>query len=141
VYAPHEPHLCRALRELMMRELPNTYCGILLGNFNMVGRRSDKSDTCSKYMPHIERLLFNSLKDTLQVLDPPLTMPSLLYFWDNGRQDSSRIIARLDRMYTCSDLVKKVVYRIRGNPGEFTLYIHTNHVRTRFWTPYLLLEI
>lgn len=118
IYALHEPHPRRVLWESMARELPNTCRWILLGDFNMVERRVDKSSTCGKSMPNIERLLFNSLKDSLHVVEPPLTMPSLLFSWDNARQNSSRIMARLDRIYIFTDPVKVVEYRIRGDSSR-----------------------
>jgi len=76
----------------------------MLGNFNMVERKSDKSGASSRTILAIERLFFNRLKDSLQISEAPLTTPSLTFSWNNTRSDSSRILARLDRFYIFPEL-------------------------------------
>lgn len=119
LYAPNKPHTCRILWETLARELP-TSCGwVMLGDFNMVERRGDKSNICGKMLPAQERLLFNSLKDTILVSEPPLTSSSLIYSWDNSRANGARVLARLDRYYIFPDSPpnsrKVLEYRIRGD--------------------------
>lgn len=83
----------------MIRELPDTCRWILLGDFNMVERRSDKSSVNSRSILAQEKSVFTDLKDVLHVHEEPFTSPSLLYSWDNGRADGARVMARLDRIY------------------------------------------
>lgn len=99
IYAPTEPQPRKVLWETLAHELPITCRWILLGDFNMVERHSDKFSQSSRSLSAPERLLFNGLKDTLQVEECSRTNPSLSYSWDNGRSGSARVMARLDRVY------------------------------------------
>jgi hypothetical protein len=47
-------------------------------------------------VPLAERLLFNDLKSRLYLAEPPRSLDSLRYSWDNLRQDGCRILPRLD---------------------------------------------
>jgi len=119
LYALVESHARKVLWETMTRELPNSCRWILLGDFNMVEKRSDKSSSSGRSILAHERRLFNTLKDTLQVQEDPLTSPSLLFSWDNARIGNDRVMARLDRVYIFSDTntshKKLLEYRIRGD--------------------------
>jgi len=77
IYAPHESHSRRMLWEFLSRELPNTW--IMIGDFNTVEFRADKSSMRGRTMPALERLIFNGLKEALQVSGPPRTLPSLIH--------------------------------------------------------------
>lgn len=91
----------------------------MLGDYNMVERKADKSSLCGKTMPAQERLLFNALKESIQVAEYPRTVPTLTYSWDNARSDGARVMARLDRVYVFPDSPtsrrKILQYRIRGD--------------------------
>jgi hypothetical protein len=77
----------------------------------------DWSSTCGRSISAPGRLIFNSLKDFLQVSEEPLTLPSLQYSWDNARGDKARVMARFDRCYLfLKSLVshrKLIEYKIR----------------------------
>lgn len=103
VYAPCDPHLRRLRWETMTTEISNTCRWITLGDFNMVERRIDKSSSWGKILPTLEWLVFNTLKDSIQVSKSPLTFPSMTYSWDNLRGDGSWVLAQLDRCYIILD--------------------------------------
>jgi len=129
----------------MLRELPDNCRWILLGDFNMVKRRSDKSSASGRSISSHERRLFNELKDVLHVQEELLTSPSLLYSWDNAKVDGDRVMARLDRIYLFSKSVnshrKVLEYRIRGDhfrsdhsPVSFILEIAKPPSRPSHWS-------
>lgn len=103
----------------MSRDLPSSCRWILIGDFNMVERRCDKSSSGGSTLSSHERLLFDGVKQALQVEEAPLTQPSLIYSWDNARADAARIMARLDRCYIFPDspaAPRRVLdYCIRGD--------------------------
>lgn len=119
LYAPTHHHPRRILWETISREIPNSCRWIMLGDYNMVERRADKSSLCGKTMPAQERLLFNALKTSIQVEEYPKTSPTLSYSWDNARRDGDRLMARLDRIYLFPDSPgsqRKILdYRIIGD--------------------------
>jgi hypothetical protein len=97
-----------------------TCCWILVGNYNMVEFRCDKTNQCGKLLPQHERLLLAALKAHLQLHEPPRTMGSLPFLWDNLRWDGARILAKLDRLYTsipahASGNPTVTMYTIRGD--------------------------
>lgn len=118
IYAPNDPQARKILWETLAHELPTTYRWVMLGNFNRVERRCGKSNG-SRPVSAQERLLFNELKDILQVEEYPLTSPSLTYSWDNSSSDSARNMARLDRCYlfpkSFSYRCQLLEYRIKGD--------------------------
>jgi hypothetical protein len=65
----------------------------------MVECRQDKTNQCGRMVPLTERALFNAMKTYLQVSDNPRSPSSQKFSWDNLRQDGSRVLARLDRIY------------------------------------------
>lgn len=108
------------LWETLLSELPRTCRWILVGDFNVVESRSDKSTLCGRIMVGRERTLFLALLSSLGVVDYPRSAGSLLFSWDNARMHGSRVMARLDRIYTFSPghsiLDRKIVeYVIRGD--------------------------
>lgn len=116
----------------------------MLGDFNMVEKRRDKSRDSHRTLSASERLSFNGLKDTLQVSEYLLTNPSLSYSWDNARTDNSRIMARLDRIYLFPDSPtrqrKILEYRIKGDntrsdhsPVTLTLELSTPCKQPNRW--------
>lgn len=79
IYAPVDTPSHKILWESISRELPNNCRWILLGDFNMVEKRSDKSSSRGNSISGVERRLFNSMKDALGVCEEPLTLPSLSF--------------------------------------------------------------
>lgn len=118
ICVPNDPLARKILWETLARELPTTCRWIMIGDFNMVERLSDKSNGGHSISAQI-RLLFNGLKDILQVEEYPLTSPSLTYSWDNSRSDLARTMARLDRCYlfpkSPSCRRQLLEYKIKGN--------------------------
>lgn len=99
IYAPNDsPSRC-VLWETMARELPQTCRWILLGDFNMVEYRADKSCQSATMVPSRERTLFDAMKVALRVADNPRSPGSLKYSWDNNRQGEHHSLARLDMIY------------------------------------------
>lgn len=93
IYAPNSAHERCVLWELLIATLPRTCRWVLAGDFNNVETRQDKSKTCGRLIPNMERRLFNTMKEILQVTDNPRDVGSLQYSWDNARQDGSRVLA------------------------------------------------
>jgi hypothetical protein len=85
--------------EALMIELPTTYKWILAIDFNMVEHRKDKTNQCGRMIPLAERVLFNAMKIHLQVGDNLCSPNSQKFNWNNLRNDGSRVLARLDRIY------------------------------------------
>jgi len=144
VYAPTDPNPCKALWETLACELPSSCRWILLGDFNMVERRVDKSGASSRTLSAPERLLFNGLKDSLHISEVPLTLPNLSFSWDNARIGNSRIMAKLDRVYVFNELLenprKILEYCIKGDhsrsdhsPVTFTLKLAPSPSRPSRW--------
>lgn len=65
IYAPNDSFGQCLLWEAMTHELPNTCRWVLLGDFNMVESRTDKTRQNSSMIPHRERILFDAMKSTL----------------------------------------------------------------------------
>jgi len=103
VYAPCNSLARHHLWETMSNDLPTSCHWIMIGDFNMVELRIDKSSSCGEILLGPEHLLFNALKDTIQVLEFPWTSPNMTYSWDNFRSDGARVLARLDRCYIFPD--------------------------------------
>ena len=104
----------------MAHDLPASCRWLLIGDFNMVKDRSDKTRQGSVLAPARERLLFEAMKVALNVEDHPRSNGSLRYSWDNNRAQEARVLARLDRMYlfnaTASDPTRTLLqYCIKGN--------------------------
>ncbi|KAG0605467.1 hypothetical protein M758_9G061900 [Ceratodon purpureus] len=120
LYAPNDSPTRCLLWETLARDLPDTCRWMLLGDFNMVEGRSDKTRQCSALIPARERLLFDAMKVALNVHDNPRSAGSLKYSWDNNRDQEARVLARLDRLYlfhaTARDPHRSLLqYSIKGN--------------------------
>lgn len=100
IYAPNSSLDRCHLWEDMTRELPGHSRWILTGDFNMFESRSDKNRPSASMVPMRERELFDVMKRILRVEDTPRTPGSLKFSWDNGRQQGTRALARLDKVYT-----------------------------------------
>lgn len=100
IYAPNESSARCQLWEKMEQELPHSCRWILIGDFNMVESRLDKTRQTAAMIPYRERLLFEGMKSALHVEDNIISPGSLKYSWDNNRPGLPRSLARLDRMYT-----------------------------------------
>jgi hypothetical protein len=104
----------------MTHQLPNVDRWVLLGDFNMVERRADKTNQCGKMLPQRERIVFEAMLNRLNVSELPRSQGSMTFSWDNCRWDGTRILARLDRMYMFPDPLPSGVsplelYSIKGD--------------------------
>lgn len=99
LYAPNESPARCLLLESLARDLSRTCRWLVMGDFNMVEHRADKTRQCPTMIPHRERLLFNAMKSALQVEDHPRSANSLRFSWDNNPPQEARTLARLDRLY------------------------------------------
>lgn len=88
-----------------------------MGDFNMVEACRDKSSLCGRIIGGRERILFNALKDALRLAEPARADNSLLYTWDNGRANGTRVFARLDRCNAFQPTADQSIsnYRINGD--------------------------
>jgi hypothetical protein len=106
-----------------MTTLPTSCRWIVIGDFNMVEARQDKTNPCGRLVPNGERLIFQALKAHFQIFDYPRSPTSARFSWDNFRPDGRHILARLDRYYlfTATQIRKILSYVIRGD------YSWSNH--------------
>lgn len=65
----------------------------------MVESRSDKTNACSCLIPLQKWSFFFSLKRHLNIFESPRT-GGVKFSWDNLRDDGTRVLARLDKIYT-----------------------------------------
>ncbi|KAG0595482.1 hypothetical protein M758_UG169900, partial [Ceratodon purpureus] len=79
VYAPNDSLSRCLLWEEIARTLSRTCRWILMGDYYMVEQRGDKSRHCHTLMPSRERVLFDVLKDTLQIEEHPRSSQSLKF--------------------------------------------------------------
>jgi hypothetical protein len=89
-----------------------------VGDFNMVEIRLDKINQCGRIIPTVERIIFKTMKNHLQVSDSPRSLNSKKISWNNLRSDGSKILARFDRLYVFQEFGnmprKLLSYRICG---------------------------
>jgi hypothetical protein len=124
VYAPNDSGARCELWTTLAIELPQADRWILLGDFNMVENRQDKSNACGRLLPMRERILFDALKEQLNITDFPRTRGGAQYTWDNGRMTNCRFMARLDRLYMFRDTLP-------DGRRPLALYtIHSDNVRS-----------
>ena len=100
IYAPHSSTERCALWGELLEVLPRDCRWILAGDWNFVERRVDKSSSRASSVTEIERRVFQELKEALQVEDSFPASSRLRYTWDSQHRDRSRVLARLDRIYT-----------------------------------------
>lgn len=98
IYVPNDSPARCLLWKALPRELSQACRLILLGDFNMVERRADKTRQNASMIPMCERILFNALKTSLNVDDPPQSAHSLPYSWHN-MPNIARFLARLYQCY------------------------------------------
>jgi hypothetical protein len=119
IYTPNESSHRIRLWEALMTDLPNTCRWTLVGDFNMVELRQDKTSKCGGMLPLAEPATFMAMKSHLQVSNNALSPSSQKFSWDNLRQDGSRVLARLDHVYLFQAIGttsrKLVSYRICGD--------------------------
>ena len=65
VYAPNETGARTQLWGELLSSLPHSCRWLLLGDFNFVERRQDKTSTCGRFIPSTKRLVFDALKSHL----------------------------------------------------------------------------
>ena len=76
---------------------PPTNCRWLIAsNFNFVESRQNKMNASSRLVPLQERLVFGALKLFLNVDEPPRSIGSQRFSWDNYRTNGQRILAQVD---------------------------------------------
>ena len=128
----------------LLTSLPHICRWILLGDFNFVDRREDKSSAYGRLIPLVERLVLDALKSHLKVDEPARSLGSLRFSWDNFRLDGSRILAHLDRFYVFSPTAfanrKVTSYQIQGDAAwsnhflmELTLCLEDGGPRLSRW--------
>ena len=115
IYALNDPLYRCILWETLLRELPRHRKWIVMGDFNMVEARIDKSFQCSRMISGHEKMLFNALKDAFMIQEPTREVNGLSYTWDNLRFNGVRILAKLDRCYSFTLDARRLVIRCRIN--------------------------
>jgi endonuclease/exonuclease/phosphatase family metal-dependent hydrolase len=114
------------LWEELIRVLPRDCRSILVGDFNFVEHRWDKSSICGKMISEGEKAVFSLLTSTLGVEDNFSPNESIRFSWYNKRQGGVRIMARLDRVYSFQAVALSpspiVEYEIRGDS------VHSDHL-------------
>jgi hypothetical protein len=126
LYASTESPTRIELWEELIRVLPRDCRSVLVGDFNFVENRVDKSSICGKLIPPGEKLVFTQLTSLLGVADNYQLNGALQFTWDNKRQDGSRVMARLDRIYafqgTAPGAEPVEEYLIKGDS------VHSDHL-------------
>jgi exonuclease III len=89
--------------------LPRDCQTTLLGDFNFVERREDRSSQCGKLISVGERFIFAQLTALLGIEDRFPSSGPTKCSCDNGRRDGMRILAQLDRFYTFQPATSGVV--------------------------------
>lgn len=84
----------------LIDSLPQNCRWTLAGDWNMVPEPRDKTSRNGRTISDSEKLSFNDLLSSLVVHDTFEPSNGLRYTWDNHRRDHSRIMARLDIIYT-----------------------------------------
>jgi exonuclease III len=126
VYASTEARVRTDLWGELLASLPRDCKWLMVGDWNVVERRVDKSTSCGKIMTDGEKFVFEQLLSALKVEDAfPNTSP-IKYSWDNKRRDGVRVLARLDRIYSFQppslDSQPMSEYYIRGDSN------HSDHL-------------
>lgn len=105
IYAPHSSPIVRAqLWQDLVRALHPDFRWILCGDWNMVESHKDKSSSCGHILSGMEKFEFDRLKAHCQVEDYFNYSSPLNFSWDNKRKDGPRVLARLDRFYSFTNL-------------------------------------
>jgi endonuclease/exonuclease/phosphatase family metal-dependent hydrolase len=103
----------------LIRVLPRDCRSILVGDFNFVENRTNKSSMCGKLIPVGEKIVFTQLTSLLGVEDNFSPSGPIRFTWDNKRRDGMRVLARLDRIYvfqaTAPGLEPVEEYVIKGD--------------------------
>ena len=145
IYAPNGSYGRCLLWEAMAQSLPFKCRWLLLGDFNMVESRGDKTQPTTTMIPQRERLLFASIKDAFQVKDNPRSLLSQRFFWNNNRPGEGRSVSWLELIYlfhrTLGESHRSLLdYRIKGNvtrsdhlPVIATLQLAHQTTRQSYW--------
>jgi exonuclease III len=106
----------------LSRVLPRDCRSVLLGDFNFVENKEDKSSLCGRLISDRKRLIFMQLKMELGVTDEFPPTNTIKYSWDNRRNDGVRILERLDRIYSFQALTPGIEavedYHIKGDSAH-----------------------
>ena len=132
VYTPHSSHERCLLWEELLTSLPRDCRWVFSGDWNFVERAIDKSNLKESIMSEMEKRVFGELKDTFQVQDLFPTSNRICFSWDSKRQDGSRVMAHLDRLYAFNfngAITTGTNYRIIGG------CVHSDHlpIWRRLW--------
>lgn len=100
VYASTDSVERIALWEELSTVLPRDCRSILVGDYNFVERREDKSNLCGKLVSEGEKVVFTQLTAMLGIEDKYSSTCLVKFSWDNRRCDGVQVLARLDRIYT-----------------------------------------
>ena len=90
----------------------------LVGDWNFVENRRDKSSNCGRLASEYKKLVFLNLITALQVEDWFPSSNRICYSWDNKRRNGEQVLARLDRVYAFLDVggqQKMTHYEILGD--------------------------
>ncbi len=98
IYAPNDMAKICMFWVLMIKELPKDCRWNLSGGFKMVEHHSNKTNECGRTIIDKESLLWEAMKNSLNVIKHPRSPYNLLFLWDNCRMDGNKILSLLDQM-------------------------------------------
>ena len=99
VYASNNTTQQMQLWRKLITSLPTDCNWILIGDFDFVESRCDKTNACNMLIPMAEKLVFQACKAFLLIEESNCSVSNLKFFWNNYRSHGSRILACLDRFY------------------------------------------
>lgn len=143
VYAPNSSRERKVLWDELAAVLPQDCRWVLLGDWNVVERASDKSNANGSVLSGGEKISFRQLLASLEVFDTFSDTNIIRFSWDNRRKDDRRSLARFDRFYTfeapAGDPIKKE-YCILSEcshsdhlPVRYSLELKTHEQRPFSW--------
>lgn len=119
VYASTHARERAFLWEELAASLPRDCRWLILGDWNFVECRSDKSNLNGRLISTGENRVFSLLKDALGVGEHFVSTNGVRFTWDNKRIGPTRSLARLDRCYSFlqigAGLEPVTEYYIRGD--------------------------
>ena len=124
MHLDHSPS-CRRDCHLLGNEL----IGILVGDWNFVENRHDKSNNCGHLASEYKKLVFLNLITVLQIEDRFPSSNQICYSWDNKRWNGERVLARLDKVYAFQDVGGQQTmthYKVLGDSN------HSNHLPVKY---------
>ena len=104
-YASNIPTQPCTMWKSVIQNIPNHCCWLIVGDFNIVETRQDKTNQCGRLVTLRERDSFQVMKQYLQIDKVDRSTGSMRYSWDNLRLDGICVLACLNRIYTFKSLV------------------------------------